>query len=110
MYDSYPLLTLKPGWSRELARVEAEYNIYSFEQQIPFNSEIKSRYLSIDPHFSFIVLIKDSIWCSELADWLLKYIGENHKNWEWWWSTDLQSYSFEFKNEEDKVKFILRWL
>ena len=86
-------------------------NIYNFENhQILFSSEIQSRYLSTDPHFPFIALTKDSIWCGDLANWLLDYVGENHKDWEWWWSTGCNSYLFEFKNEEDKVKFILRWL
>ena len=78
-------------------------------------SEIDSRYLSTDPHFPFIVSI--NLWSDggshpfhddDLSCWLLDYIGENHKDWEWWWNGG--TWLFEFKREEDKVRFILRWV
>lgn len=83
------------------------------------NSEFDSRWRSINPHFSFIVFIPNrvvNIWTYELAYWLLYNIGTNHEDWEWWWDSEWPSsghsagWKFEFKEEEDKVKFILRWL
>lgn len=75
------------------------------------NSTWGSRYGFETSHLPFIAAIKkDSIWTPELGKWLLENVGINHKNWEWWYDSNEDSWKFEFKNEEDKVMFILRWL
>jgi len=72
-----------------------------------YHSEFSSRYRD-DQQFLFIVSIcTDRFWTPELGSWLLQFIGKNHENWEWLWD---DTWIFEFKEEEDKVKFILRWL
>lgn len=40
--------------------------------------------------------------------WLEKEMGPINKNWTYEWNH--VGYDFKFKYEEDKVKFILRWL
>lgn len=55
--------------------------------------------------------LTDPKWffCNECKDWLIENIGELYDKWQ----MDRDQYSkyyFRFKNEEDKVKFILRWL
>ncbi len=82
---------------------------------IPFlgESEFDSRWRSANPHFLFITSVPNrtlNIWTYELGYWLLYNIGTNHVNWEWWWDGKDICWKFEFKEEEDKVKFILRWL
>ncbi len=71
------------------------------------NGLLHSRHLLDTPHFPFVVSFELDIWSPELGTWLLS-IGKNHIQWEWWWQNGI--YNFEFKEEEDKVKFILRWL
>ncbi len=92
---------------------------WTAQRIIAHNTALNSRYLSTDPHFSFIVAVTENIWKStehsfgdksDLSIWLQDEVGENHKDWEWWWSTASKAWLFEFKREEDKVKFILRWL
>ena len=76
-------------------------------------SEFYSRVSSTHPHFLFVACIPAhcrTIWCYELAHWLIYNVGRNNKNWEWWWDDKDACCKFEFKEEEDKVKFILRWL
>ena len=78
------------------------------------DSEFNSRHKSKDPHFQFVVSIQDyNFWKvvdNKCRRWLLSNVGINHEDWEWWWDGSVRSYKFEFKHEEDKVKFILRWL
>lgn len=81
------------------------YNIITAMNSSGFDSRFKSN----KPHFPFIVEIYDINHTNlKLGQWLLYNIGENHKCWEWWWIAGY--YKFEFKTEENKVKFILRWL
>ncbi len=75
-----------------------------------YNGPFGSRYTSNEPHFQFVALLETPLWTSELGDWLLCNVGKNHETWEWWFDTGAQKWKFEFENEEDKVKFILRWL
>ncbi len=42
----------------------------------------------------------------KIFDWLEDEIGIRRLDWEW----DLQNARFYFTREEDKVKFILRWI
>ena len=44
----------------------------------------------------------------EIVIWLEKEMGPINENWTYQWDDTM--YSFKFKTEEDKVKFILRWL
>ena len=63
------------------------------------------------PEFSYPVLLPRE-YCSEefleIDEWIWNNIGEVGKDFEYdFWPTD--SYIL-FKREEDKVKFILRWM
>ncbi len=92
------------------------------DSKIPYlnDTEFESRWMSKNPHFPFVVCIPNwnsltnkyhPIWSYDLAYWLLFNVGSNHINWEWLWeSYPVMCWKFEFKEEEDKVKFILRWL
>lgn len=55
------------------------------------------------------LLIKESIKCNldEIVPWLTNNIGESYVDWDIILSGSI---IFRFKNEEDKVKFILRWI
>lgn len=74
---------------------------------VPNRILFESRYKSNAPHLPFLVTTRKDIWTVELSYWLLEYVGKNRKDWEWEWNN---VYMFGFKNEEDKVKFILKWL
>ena len=52
------------------------------------------------------VKIHNTLLNLEILEWLLDEVGERHKTWGW----DLGISKFYFVREEDKVKFILRWL
>ncbi len=67
---------------------------------------LDSRYLSTEPHFPFVVSISNFNWTINIERWLLN-TGKNHEDWEWWYDGE---WKFEFKNEEDKVRFILQWV
>ena len=41
--------------------------------------------------------------------WLHAHVGKRHSNWQWK-SLDYFKSELWFKHEEDKVKFILRWM
>ena len=52
------------------------------------------------------VAIHNTLLLPGMLNWLLAEVGERHVNWGW----DLGVMRFYFVHEEDKVKFILRWL
>jgi len=46
-----------------------------------------------------------------ILDWLYENIGERYSLWDWHYTAHSHGPDkFFFKYEEDKVKFILRWL
>lgn len=45
----------------------------------------------------------------KMVTWLYSEIGGEEKNWEIF-SVGWRGITFRFKSEEDKIKFILRWL
>ena len=72
--------------------------------------ELGSRYMQKTLHFPFVVRIYGYDWWTlRKKNWMYN-MGTNHVDWEWWWNSSDSCYLFEFKYEEDKVKFILRWL
>jgi len=50
----------------------------------------------------------------EIITWLHVNIGKRPDIWSWYWSENYKESSYmsnlNFKYEEDKIKFILRWL
>ena len=44
----------------------------------------------------------------QIVSWLVKEVGPINQAWTYRW--DENTYCFYFKYEEDKVKFILRWI
>ena len=78
--------------------------------EFKLDEKFNSRFRDTTKHFPFITIFENNIWSDELGSWLINTVGENHINWEWWWNMHQNKYLFEFKYEEDKVKFILRWL
>lgn len=47
---------------------------------------------------------------TQISDWLTSNIGEEKIDWEWYYIGLQNSWQFKFNTEEDKVKFILKWI
>lgn len=65
------------------------------------------------PHMDYKVNITPSSWSElnseyELYEQLRKELGAYGKIWRW--EYDYKNYTVYFLKEEDKVKFILRWI
>jgi len=59
------------------------------------------------PVFPYSVHISSKVrWKGGITKWLLENIGISARDWDYsWYKNELQ-----FKTEEDRVKFILRWM
>ena len=59
------------------------------------------------PIFLYSVQVPSKIrWKGGITKWLLENIGIVNQDWEYSWYLN----ELWFKSEEDRVKFILRWL
>lgn len=64
-----------------------------------FFADLKVRWASVDE-----ARIRNTLLPLQMLNWLESEIGERDKDWGW------NLHQFCFKHEEDKVKFILKWL
>ncbi len=63
----------------------------------------------VDPYPHVVVVEKNFFLYKEWKEWLNENVGPLYDNWSIA-SGQYGKYHFRFKREEDKVKFILKWL
>ena len=72
------------------------------------NHYVENHYVELDVEYSTCEECSrtGTLLPTHMLIWMESEIGERHDKWDWW----ITSERFSFKHEEDRVKFILRWL